>query len=221
MNELIKITKKDGNDVISARELHEFLEIGNDFTTWCKRMFDYGFSEGIDYSFLKNGEQDNQVVMNPKPKTDYALTLDCAKEIAMIQRTDKGKQARIYFIECEKKLKEVSKPLSQIDIIIQSAQLIKEFEEKQKVLEIKIDSTEQRLLAIEQNPHVNAEIQHFTIMGYCRNIGKQVGLVEASLLGRKCSAVCKELGFNTGHVNDPRFGSVKTYPLSVLEEIVK
>ena len=108
MEELFKIRKTEkGNQVVSARELHSFLGIGADFTNWCKRMFEYGFENSIDYTIVKIGEPDNQVVVNPKPKIDYVLTLDCAKEIAMIQRSDKGKQARLYFIECEKRLREV------------------------------------------------------------------------------------------------------------------
>ncbi|MFX1667845.1 phage antirepressor KilAC domain-containing protein [Riemerella anatipestifer] len=99
MKELIKITEQNGKQTVSARELHKFLEIGTDFTNWCKRMFEYGFVENIDYA--KIGESINQYVT----KYDYALTLDTAKEISMLQRSEKGKIARRYFIECEKKLR--------------------------------------------------------------------------------------------------------------------
>lgn len=98
MEQLIKITEQDGNQVVSARELHDFLEVDSKFTDWCKRMFEYGFEEDIDYSLLKIGKR------NAHNKIDYALTLDCAKEISMLQRSDKGKQARKYFIDCEKRL---------------------------------------------------------------------------------------------------------------------
>jgi anti-repressor protein len=89
MNQLISITENNGNKAVSARELHEFLEVKTDFTDWIKRMLEYGFSENEDYSLLKIGER------NAHNKTDYALTLDCAKEISMLQRTDKGKEARM------------------------------------------------------------------------------------------------------------------------------
>jgi len=69
-----------------------------DFTSWCKRMFEYGFEENVDYSLTKIGER------NAHNKTDYILTLDTAKEIAMIQRSEKGRQARQYFIAAEKQL---------------------------------------------------------------------------------------------------------------------
>lgn len=105
MDQLIEIkTSEGGKSIISARDLHEFLDIGADFTTWCKRMFEYGFEEGID--FAKNGETVSQGVT----RFDYAFTLDMAKEISMIQRSDKGKQARQYFIECERRLQSISRP---------------------------------------------------------------------------------------------------------------
>ncbi len=101
MTELIKIIRNEqGSQAVSARELHECLEIATDFTDWCKRMFEYGFEENVDYSLLKIGER------YAHNKVDYALTMEVAKHIAMIQRTDKGKQVRQYFIECERILKE-------------------------------------------------------------------------------------------------------------------
>jgi len=104
MNELIKITEQNGNQVVSARELYLFLEIKTDFTDWCKRMFDYGFEENKDYSILLKFEDNPISKSNP---IDFALTLDTAKEISMLQRSEKGKNARQYFIACEKKLRNV------------------------------------------------------------------------------------------------------------------
>ena len=102
MSDLIKITTKDGKQLVSARELHEFLEIKTDFRKWFPRMCEYGFVENIDYTPVKFVHP-----MNLQECTDYAISIDMAKELSMIQRTEKGKQARLYFIECEKKLKEV------------------------------------------------------------------------------------------------------------------
>jgi len=82
MNELIPITYQNDRPAVSARELHEFLEVGTRFNDWFARMKEYGFSEGTDfYSFLsKTTEQGG------RPATDYVLTLDMAKELCMIQR---------------------------------------------------------------------------------------------------------------------------------------
>lgn len=105
MNKLIQIAKDDnGNSVVSGRELHEFLEVQTQYTKWFDRMVDYGFTENIDFVAISQKRLTAQG--NETTYTDHALTLDMAKEISMIQRTDKGKQARQYFIEVEKAFKE-------------------------------------------------------------------------------------------------------------------
>ncbi len=99
MNELLKVNYDSNRITLSARELHEFLEIGTEFAKWMQRMCEYGFTENQDYRvFVKNDDKSKG-----RPSTDYEITLDMAKEISMIQRNEKGKQARQYFIELEKK----------------------------------------------------------------------------------------------------------------------
>ena len=108
MNELIRI---DNDNKVSGRELHEFLEVGTDYRHWIDRMLEYGFTQGADFNMVKNDRV--QAEGNRKVKRmvdDVVMTIDMAKEICMIQRTDKGKQARQYFIECEKRLKAVNVP---------------------------------------------------------------------------------------------------------------
>ncbi|EDM2047195.1 phage antirepressor Ant [Salmonella enterica subsp. enterica serovar Muenchen] len=88
-----------------ARELHNFLGVGKDFSTWIKsRIAEYGFVENQDYILLSNsGKQSSRGGHNRK---DYHLTLDTAKETAMVERNEKGRQIRRYFIECEKQLRQ-------------------------------------------------------------------------------------------------------------------
>jgi phage anti-repressor protein len=135
--ELIKVaTNAEGKQVVSARELHEFLEAKTDVGLWTKRMLDYGFEENVDYVTLKSENPINKQVTTQ----DYVLTLNCAKEISMIQRTDKGKQARQYFIACENKLKEIALASYQIEDPIERAKAwIKEHEEK-RLLERKVEN---------------------------------------------------------------------------------
>lgn len=209
MNELIKVTEQNGKQAVSARELHHFLESKQDFSNWIKnRIEKYGLVENQDYSLLNNFIE--QTGRGGHNRIEYALTIDAAKELAMVEGNEKGKQARQYFIECEKQL---NKPKTQVELLLQSAQLLAEMERKQLALENRIE-------AIEQRPEVNGEIQHFSIMGYCNNIGKQISLNQAKIYGQKCSRFCTQMGFQTGKVLDPRFGTVKTYPLKVLEEII-
>lgn len=104
MNNLIPIiTKDDGVIAVSGRMLHEFLEVKTQYSKWFERMAEYGFAENIDYLLVSQKCPTN----NPKNPTteriDHVLKLDMAKEISMLQRTEKGKMARQYFIEVEKR----------------------------------------------------------------------------------------------------------------------
>lgn len=98
MQDLIKINYGSEQPTVSARELHEGLEINTKFATWFERMCEYGFSEGSEF-FPKMGKTPEQV---GRPSIDYEISIDMAKQICMIQRTDKGKQYRQYFIDLEK-----------------------------------------------------------------------------------------------------------------------
>lgn len=109
-NELINVKNENGKLLVSLRELHEKLGIKTQFTKWAIRMFEYGFEENIDY--IPVSQKRLTVQGNETTFTDYIVTIDMAKEICMIQRSDIGREFRKYFIECEKQLKEiVQKPL--------------------------------------------------------------------------------------------------------------
>ena len=96
MSELITVTYENDRPVVSARELHELLEVKTAYKDWFPRMCEYGFTEGQDFcSFLSEST-------GGRPAQDAAVSLDMAKEICMLQRTDKGKQIRQYFIQLEK-----------------------------------------------------------------------------------------------------------------------
>lgn len=101
MNELISVTLNDNHEpVVSGRQLHEALGVNSNYTTWFDRMADYGFTENQDYILLSNFG--NQTGRGGHNKVDHVIKLDMAKEIAMIQRTERGKQVRQYFIQVEK-----------------------------------------------------------------------------------------------------------------------
>lgn len=104
MNELIPINyDNEENPTISGRELHEALEVKTAYKDWFPRMCEYGFKEGEDFNLLKNErvqiEGNRQVT---REVTDHLLTIPMAKEICMLQRSEKGKMFRQYFIEVEK-----------------------------------------------------------------------------------------------------------------------
>ena len=101
INELIKIDINTNLEpIVSGRELHKALEVQSNYTTWFKRMCEYGFVENTDYSTcFPNLESENHGGQNMQ---DHLIKLDMAKEICMIQRTERGKEARQYFIQIEK-----------------------------------------------------------------------------------------------------------------------
>lgn len=101
--ELISLREQDdGTIAVSGRELHEFLEIGTQYTKWFNRMSEYGFEENVDFTVFVKNDYDVTAFGGIRKITDHAMTIDMAKEISMIQRNEKGKLARRYFIEVEK-----------------------------------------------------------------------------------------------------------------------
>jgi anti-repressor protein len=143
MKEIIKIEERNGQQAVSARELHQFLGSKRDFSNWIKsRIEHYQFVENQDFEvFNKFGE-------NPaggRPQIEYALSIEMAKELCMVENNKKGRQARQYFLACERKLKEQNAfnvPKTFYEALILAAQQQKQLEEQKKQL-------------IEQEPKVN------------------------------------------------------------------
>ena len=103
MDKLITIIEQKGIQLVDARELHKRLKVQTPFNHWLnRRVSEYGFDENKDY-FTENQLLDKNDKKYPhRPRTEYFLTIDMAKEIAMVERTEVGKKIRNYFIEMEK-----------------------------------------------------------------------------------------------------------------------
>lgn len=103
MNELIKVDYTTDRPTVSARDLHEFLEVSTEYRHWFPRMCEYGFAEGQDFNPFKNDRVQNEGGrLVTRTVDDAQLTIEMAKEICMLQRNERGKQARQYFIQLEK-----------------------------------------------------------------------------------------------------------------------
>lgn len=100
LDEIIKINSNENGITVSGRELHQFLEIKTPYSKWFGRMIEYGFDENIDYRTV--GQKCPIANGGYQEINDHEIKLDMAKEIAMIQRNEKGKMARQYFIKVEK-----------------------------------------------------------------------------------------------------------------------
>ena len=95
---------ENGEVKISGRQLHMFLEVQTRYNDWFTRMKEYGFTEGVDFNLLKNEQVQTEGTREVRREViDHLMTLSMAKELAMLQRTDKGKEARLYFIRVEEK----------------------------------------------------------------------------------------------------------------------
>ena len=148
----INIKEEIGKQTVSARELHEKLEVGTQFKDWIKRMIEYGFEENVDYVLVAQERATN----NPKnPVTtfnEYYISIDMAKEICMIQRSDKGRQFRQYFIECERRLIETNKKAMPQTYIEAVENLLNELKKNQAL-------EEQGKLLLEQKKAAEAETE--------------------------------------------------------------
>lgn len=135
MRELITIKQNEaGEQLVSARELHKKLEISERFNSWFDRMLKYGFIENVDYTGCKIfNTQANQEL------DEYILKIDMAKQICMLQRSEKGTEFRLYFIECEKRLKEVAQPKLPKTYLEALKELVK-VEEEKIALEYRVNS---------------------------------------------------------------------------------
>lgn len=139
-NEMLPVYENESNEkFVDARELHTHLLVGKDFTSWIKeRIEKYGFVEGEDFSPIL-------VKTTGRPKTEYLLTLDTAKEIAMVQNNEMGRATRKYFIEVEKRAKRMTFPSYMIEDPIKRAQKWIEEQKHVQLLETKTAALEQQV----------------------------------------------------------------------------
>lgn len=142
MDELIPLTEREGAQAVMGRDLHTFLEVGAEYRHWFPRMVDYGFEEGKDYAVKNDRVRDS--LGRERPAVNHIISLDMAKEIAMIQRTEKGKQARQYFIEVEKRHRQAQPVMTGKELmaaaLIEADATIQELEQKNTELAPKAQS---------------------------------------------------------------------------------
>ena len=212
MNELIKITENNGKKAVSARELYEHLGFkDNNFTKFCNRYIiknEYAL-QCTDYEHLVH--MDDLPNGGFRETKDYALTIDLAKKICMLARTEQGEKIRNYFIEAEKTLTTIRsevKQLSHSEILLQAIQIQVEQEKKLNLIEDRVAHIETQTKTMPD---------YFTIIGYATLKHIKISLNTAATVGKKAAAICKRQGMSMGDLPDPRFGRVHTYPTEVLD----
>lgn len=171
-NELVRVDVNENQEpVVSARELHKVLEIGTRYDTWFGRMIEYGFSENQDFVAIAQKRATAQG--NETTYIDHVIKLDMAKEIAMIQRSDKGKEVRKYFIQVEKDYNSPEK-------IMARALKIAEIQ----INSLKIENTEQKKRIELDKPKVI--------------FADAVSTSKTSILIGELAKILKQNGVNTG-----------------------
>ncbi|MEM9424761.1 MAG: antA/AntB antirepressor family protein [Spirochaetota bacterium] len=111
MNELIKIEERDGKPFANARELHQFLESKQRFSDWIKKRINkYGFVDGVDFTC-----HHKKMIANNATVFDYEITLDMAKELAMVENNERGREIRRYFIEVEHRARQAHEGRALLD----------------------------------------------------------------------------------------------------------
>ena len=206
MNELIPVRYEGEEPTVSGRELHALLEIETRYNDWFPRMCEYGFLEGKDFCPILSKSSGG------RPATDHAISIPMAKEICMLQRTDKGKQCRAYFISCEEAWNSPDKIMERALQIahrraIEAERRIFGLLEEKETLEIAL----------------NESIQFYTVAKYNGAFKKGWTLAQCQLIGKQLTAYChaRAIQIRKCETNDERFGTVNSYPLSAWEDFME
>lgn len=182
MSELIPIQDNDGAQAVMGRDLHKFLEVTSRYNDWMGRLIEkYGFVAGQDF-YSKMSKNNGR----GRPVEDHILTLDMAKEISMVQNNDKGRQARRYFIECERRAKEPAE-LSPEELMARAIKVadhtIKELEAKTADQALALEAAKPK---VEYYDHcVSIESDVMTVKDWGAHFGLTEPLARQKLLDAK------------------------------------
>ncbi|UOR05847.1 antA/AntB antirepressor family protein [Hymenobacter aerilatus] len=220
MQDLITITPNpngNGQQVVSARELHTFLESKQDFSTWIKnRIKKYGFVENVDFEVYHNLVENLE---GGRPTIEYALLLDTAKELSMVEGNEKGRIARRYFIQCEKQLKEIAaKPQSQLDILAGAIQALQHQEQRMVAVETDVADVQQEVKQLQHAYENNViPLDYYAVAGYCKKQKKTLTPADVQRMGKLATALSKDSEYPKRFIPDAKYGQVGVYHVSVLK----
>ncbi len=181
---------------VNARNLHDFLENGDRFTTWIKlRIAKYDFIENHDYvTFSESTEKG-------RPRSQYAISIDMAKELAMVESNDRGREARCYFIECERRARQID---HHDDPII--------------VMRVQQIEMEKRVVRLEENQEKLVGLGYMSILAFCNIHGLNLFTDEMKSIGIQLARHCKNIGIELKEIPDIRYGKVRAYPVETMKE---
>lgn len=190
MSDLIKyllpiVQMNESVQAVMGRDLHEFLQIGAAYRHWFPRMAAYGFEEGTDYC-VKNDLSVSPAGMPSRPRLNHIVSLDMAKEIAMMQRSKLGQQARRYFIEAEKELQRQTQAKSQPTSTSDMSRL--------EILELAITAEKERLALEAENKVLQPKAEAYDAV--CSSEGLYTMSEAAKILGTGRNSLFAQLRHN-------------------------
>lgn len=204
MNELIKINYENDKPTVNGRDLHAALEIETPYAKWFKRMCEYGFAENIDYRTVDKNVFRVDGTEMPQKQSDHQLSINMAKQLCMIQRSEIGRKFREYFIQVEEAWNSPEK-------IMERAMQIAH----QRALE-----AERRIFALNEEKEtleiaLNESLKYYTVAKYNKIFHKRWNMEQCQKIGKEIAGYCRGHGWEIKkcETNDERFGSVNSYPL--------
>ncbi len=184
---------------------------------------EYEFLEGEDFVVLENFPDRGDITRTVgRPSKEYAITLDMAKQLTMVDRSDKGKEARKYFLACERQLEQIRKQITPLGATLENA--LRQMVESE-VGRITAEIMGDMRLAVSELKALGAtaqlETNFVTIAGFLSITGvKYKTENEIKILGQRVSRYCKENGIPITKVHSPKWGKVNAYPKEVLEMLI-
>lgn len=212
MDELIPVGKNSINgqsvQTVDSRDLHEFLKVDTRHDVWIsRRIEEYVFSINSDFCTILDESTGG------RPATIYYLSLDMAKEICMVERTPKGREARQYFIECERRLRDMDSylvPKSPMELLAEATEAIRAEHRA------RIESLEERTGRIEAN--LDADHGYLTLLAFCKMNGLPTNDRILGKHGMALRKICLNRDIARGEISNARGGTVHTYPEWLLRE---
>lgn len=205
-NTLIAINYETPVPTVSARDLHQALQVSTRYNDWFSRMCDYGFRAGKDfYSNLSKS-------IGGRPSLDHEITIAMAKELCMLQRSHMGRKFRQYFIAIEEAWNSPEHIMERAMQIAHQRTI-----EAQKQIMALVEENESLEIAL------NASLQFYTVAKYNKAFGKQWSLAQSQVVGKHLSAYCRAraIQIRVCETNDERFGKVNSYPLTAWNAFLK
>jgi len=192
VGELIKVTENENDEqVISGRELYDFLEVQSSYTTWMHRQIEFGFEEGID--FIPNLEEST----GGRPRVNHVITMDMAQQISMLQRNEKGQQARKYFSQ-------IAKDWNTPDKIMSRALKIAERTLAKSRVEVK---------ALQHELDISKEWFSIKRVAQLNNMDWRL------LNWRTLKKTSNDMDLPVPKIFDANYGSVNTYHITVFKQV--